>query len=218
MGGGGAVIYPNVMCVAYGCVFDQHGVDCEFTDVGANAGVNIIGCELFSSVAAAAGTYAGIVIGNQGGAVVDCNIHDLRSGGIKSLYAGTTIVGNIVAKCGSTGISIDNNQGFRTGAQLVANNTVDGNAGHGIEVGSQFGLFNQSLYNNIISNHVTAGKYGITIDAGTAATNDVVKQFVDYNVFYNNAADTNLISYGPHDTHGGTDPYVNAATENYTLR
>ena len=57
----------------------------------------------------------------------------------------------------------------------------------------------------------------MTCDAGTTAQNDRVKQFIDYNVFYNNTTDVNAISYGAHDTHGGSNPYVGQSAENYTL-
>jgi hypothetical protein len=41
--------------------------------------------------------------------------------------------------------------------------------------------------------------------------------FFDYNTYYNNTADITGLAYGPHDTHGGANPYVAESSENYTL-
>jgi hypothetical protein len=73
------------------------------------------------------------------------------------------------------------------------------------------------INNNIISNHVTAATYGITVEAGTAAQNSRIAGFIDYNTFYNNSANYNAINAGAHDTALGVTPYVNSSTEDYTL-
>ena len=74
-----------------------------------------------------------------------------------------------------------------------------------------------SLSNCIISNHTGGSKFGLNVDAGATATNDRANAFVDYNTYYGNTADLQNVSYGVHDTHGGSNPYVGQSTENYTL-
>jgi hypothetical protein len=69
-----------------------------------------------------------------------------------------------------------------------------------------------SVFNNVISNHVTAAKNGINVAAGTAALNDSVKGFFDYNNVYNCTGLYNGISAGLHDLN--VDPQYTAAGSN----
>jgi hypothetical protein len=55
------------------------------------------------------------------------------------------------------------------------------------------------------------------VSAGTTAQNDRIKNFIDYNVFYNNLNAPSAISYGAHDTTGGANPYVDQTNNDYTL-
>ena len=132
------------------------------------------------------------------------------------IYLNTqNVVANcIIAKNGGDGIYVVNTNA-RLG--LCINNTIDANTGNGINFTTQASVSMTVAFNNIISNHVTGGTYGITVGAGTAAQNSLIQGFVNKNTFYNNTTDTNAINYGANDTHGGSNPYVGQTTENYTL-
>lgn len=202
-------------------VFDQNGYDLGLTGPsgGYNANQMVVGCEIFSSQALR-GTNAQYAYISAQGAFINNNVHDCIGPGL--YFHGTgggptapAVLNNIVAKNGGDGITFvyDTNPYYNSGP--IANNTVDGNAGNGIildQIGITIGCFN-----NVISNHTGGGKAGLSISAGTAAANDLIKMFVDYNTFYNNAANYSAISAGPHDTALGTSPYVASSTENYTL-
>jgi hypothetical protein len=199
--------------VVRGCVVDQFSYD--VTGIGTSANGVAFGCEVFSSVAPGANGSRSAVSYGSIGVIFTCNIHDTVGNGIEITSAGSTIAENIVAKCRGVGILLDANTSNDT--NYIKNNTIDGNLGHGIEIGSQQRGQACAIFNNIISNHVQAGKYGLTVDAGTAAANSALAEFIDYNTYYNNTTDLNAINYGPHDTHGGSNPYVAQSTENYTL-
>jgi hypothetical protein len=197
--------------IAYGCVVDQFGYDTPLNQQ--NYGVTCIGCEVFSSVSKRnTNNQYGIFIYAEFLAF-GCNVHDCIGGGI---FASTspTVMYCIAAKNGANGI---NAVAAATQPLRIIGNTVDGNAGNGIEITTQAALSGATIINNIISNHTSGGAYGLAVDTGTLAANDLVKGLVDYNVYYNNTADLNNVSYGPHDTHGGSNPYVGQSTENYTL-
>lgn len=217
-----------------GCVLDQFGFDATlYLQSNAQSQCAIEACEVFSSVApGSTGANGAVTIfGNFSSVQITingCNFHDTVGLGI-ILSSGTnesgqtiygTITGTIVAKCRSTGIYIYSGAGGSGNGGLAAfsilNTTIDGNLGHGIEWdnASPQGV---SVKNLIISNHTQSGAYGQKFDAGTSLQNDTVTPLMDYNVYYNNATDLLNKSYGPHDTHGGSNPYVGQPTENYTL-
>lgn len=190
----------NSQGFSFGCVFDQFGSDCiclsAFSDVGS---------EFFSSVVpgSAGSSFALFVASNQ---LTGTNIHDTVGPGMR-LGGNGQIVNCIIAKCGANGIS------FNGATSVIFNCTIDGNVGHGID--GTFSILQNFVFNNIISNHTGVGKYGIYDGGQTAGTKS---QFIDYNVYYNNTTDIGPgLIYGPHDTHGGSNPYVGQSTENYTL-
>ena len=121
--------------------------------------------------------------------------------------ASVSIEDCIIAKCSQSGVYVD-----LYDPVVLKNNTIDGNGGDGLTVGTGFisSLVTSTVINNIFSNHTGGGKYGIN-GAGGGVLN-----FVDYNTFYNNTADITG-GYGPHDTHGGANPYRNQPVEDYTL-
>ena len=203
-----------------GCVCDKFGYDIAFVNgIAWNGSSNsFLNVEIFDSAAARVGsTQAAIYLSNNM-QIMFCNIHDCIGGGISNVNSinSFVIANNIIAKCGGTGSSVSCS-GDSHGTAIICNNTIDGNAGNGLEIQDQASLRNLRCFNNIISNHTGAGKYGLTVDAGTTAANDRTKQFIDYNPFYNNTANYNAISAGAHDTALGSDPYVGQATENYAL-
>jgi hypothetical protein len=213
-----------------GCVLDQFGFDigmAQCTGPGSQGGAIIyaFGAEVFSSVSASVGTNAAFFSNYSAFnvhptiLVYNCNIHDCISYGIYGTVTGSfrdftlTVEDTIIAKCGVDGIYCDTYD-----IVTIKNCTIDGSAGSGINFGSLIGLFfTETVWNNIISNHTGAGKFGINFQesAPTVAKSTL---FVDYNAYYNNSTDlSNSVPYSPHDTHGGANPYVNSAIENYTL-
>jgi hypothetical protein len=187
---------PNVI---FGCVFDQLSSDAQLCSTNQNAyGFAVVGCEVYSSNSTTGGAnYAVSLTGSQSAVIVNCNIHDAVGKGV-NLNIGS-ISNSIIAKCFGSGITIGNNGGF------VMNNTIDANGGSGIAAGA-----GAMLINNIVSNHVTGGTFGIN-----AGPNLVL---ADYTVFYNNTTDySNSLPYSAHDTHGGSNPYVGQPTEDYDL-
>ncbi|MDE2470144.1 MAG: right-handed parallel beta-helix repeat-containing protein, partial [Bradyrhizobium sp.] len=119
------------------------------------------------------------------------------------------IIRCIIAKNGGSGLNVTNNS-----ALLIHNNTVDGNTSYGLSVPAGALPQYSSIFNNIFSNHTSAAAVNVT--SGVLATVDVGK-FMDYNSFYNNLSNYSGISPGAHDTQLTSDPYVDAATQNYTL-
>lgn len=82
----------------------------------------------------------------------------------------------------------------------IAGNTLDGGYGDGILVSVAAAIAGSTIKNNIISNHLTAGKYGINCSTGTTAQNDsAIAAAWDYNNLYNNTAARNAHSAGLQD-------------------
>lgn len=195
----------NGTALLFGCVFDQFGYDlCLVSNVFNQPyyAMSVIACEVFSSVSAGAGIYAAIRSVSAGAPIVvdSCNIHDCIGHGMYMNGGNLIATNNIIAKNAVDGI-----RHYYTG--LYKNNTIDGNLGHGISNVDSLAI----ITNNIISNHTQAGKYGISYNLAA-----VPALLADFNVFYNNTTNTNY-AYGPHDTYGGSNPYVGQSTENYTL-
>jgi parallel beta helix pectate lyase-like protein len=222
---GNASIF-NSLTVDYGCVLDQFGFDTNVYAVStSNSGlgyaVYLIGSEIFSSTPLKGSLslfgFAGYV--SQGVLkIIGCNIHDVVANSLVTnagLGAGSLDVDDtIIAKS-------QNGQGIALVGSLmvnIKNCTIDGHAFDGIQMDTGFSpaLAPWVLMNNIISNN---GSFGIECANGnTAAQNAALSVFADYNTFFNNASgDLSNFSYGPHDIHGGANPFVGQPTENYTL-
>lgn len=127
---------------------------------------------------------------------------------------GGRLQSSVVAKCNGNGVVLLG--GGYPYQQAISNNTIDGNGGNGIVL-DQSNMSRLVCTNNIISNHTTSGKYGITVSAGTPLANDLIRPIIDHNTYYNNNAHYNAITPGAHDTVLTTSPYVASSTENYTL-
>jgi hypothetical protein len=204
-------------CHFFGNVFDQLGYD--IWCIGGAKYCAIYACEFFSSVA-----FRGFVNGSAaisatpltGGVVIcGCNIHDMGYNGIYGRNGSITIINNIIAKCAANGIDLYISSDFPP--FVIQNNTIDANGFDGVHVsaGASTVSSNMVIMNNIITNHPVY--VGLEIDSYAAPLGDITKGFMDFNVFYNNATDVLGLNYGPHDTHGGSDPYVNQSTQNYSL-
>lgn len=192
------------------CVYDEMTFD--FTIVGGtNPGGIIVGCEFFSSTGGA-GTHnnPAINLSTFNYTVTECNLHDWNGPGIITTSS-FVFKNNIIAKNNGYGINLNYTGGGDVA--LLVNNTIDGNTGDGITTKTVVPM----IYNNLITNQTGAGKFGLNVTTGTTAVNDRIKQFVDYNSYYNNTSSYNAISAGVHDTALGASPYVAQSTENYTL-
>ncbi len=199
-----------------GCVLDQFAFDVGLASTTGVVGFSAIGCEVFSSVApGAAGVKYAFESESTGPAyITGCNIHDCVGRGVGANSAGanapSVLINSIVAKCQSHGVV-----SITFGSIFIQNNTIDGNLADGIRLDNSSGnqpQFAGTVLNNIISNQTGVGKFGLNV-TGTGAPIG----FQDYNVYYNNTADLNNLQYGPHDSHGGSNPYVGQPTENYGL-
>jgi hypothetical protein len=198
------------------CVYDAFGYDCGFLSGG-----NAVNCDFFSSQTARTTNTNGYAISVGTSAIVTgCHIHGFPGNGIQ-LNGGVT-TGNLITGCGGYGLVSSGST--RGGYTLAAsNNTVDACAKGGLHITSAGGLQYLTLVNNIFSNH---SPYAIDASgAGSSSTNALLRQFIDYNVFYNNSSDYNALAYGAHDvsnngsapTVNSADPYTNHATGDLTL-
>ena len=215
--GGGYNVYYNV-------IVDQHGIDCN--GLGTNG--LLVNCEVFSSTTNSGASGSNFAVSNVYGTammMVNCNIHDTWGPGVNG-GNNTLIMDNcIVANCPSDGITIGNGSSMAQG--MIQNCTITGNKGHGINLNSvaQF----QTLYaimNNIIANQTGAGKYGIYITSGTTVTDDRLRNFVNFNWFYNNTANSNALTVGSRvyingslqqDSIGVDPQFANTSNENFAL-
>jgi len=200
-----------------GCVFDQFGRDVIFaTSDGTYGYVAALGCEAYSSTGGTGGVWSPFVSGNisSGGShLVGCNIHNCVGNGwyVATGQAGYAVaVNSIFAK--------NNGDGVVNGGNIdihLQGCVIDGNGGNGFN-GAVGGAFMTSC---IISNHTGAGKYGITLVSAAYFP------YRDFTTYYNNTADINTSTvlggngsgYMPHDTHGGSNPFVGQSTQNYAL-
>ncbi len=206
-GGTASTIIATSSGPIVGCVVDGFN---QGTKLIQTSGQMILGCEVFN---AASGGGQGAIQASGGGiTIIGCNMHDNAGYGINFAGGGNAFVSNcIVSKCTVGGIQAN------VSSISINNCTIDGNSGHGIEIDTQAHLQTIRVINCIISNQTGVGKAGISVAAGSAVANDKVGGFFDYNTYFNNTADVSGINYGPHDTYGGSNPYVGQATENYTL-
>ncbi len=175
-------------------------------------------CRCFSSVAKR-GTNAipAITAPSNLGLVIGCNISGCIGDAIYCLKS-VTAIGNIISKNGGIGFNVDlTTGGVIQNVCTISGNTIDANAGDAIKLTAAIDLTKTQIFNNVISNHTTSGKYPLDLAFGSTAVNDRLRAFVDYNVYYNNLNAPLAISYGAHDTTGGANPYVDQTNNDYTL-
>ena len=164
-------------------------------------GGSVINCEVWSGTTtptASAGS-DGITVTNYNPLIIGCYVHHMGGIGITMPnIAMGTITNNIIYANKGDGInmSVGTSPSY---TYSISNNTIDGNGGHGIILSVSSAINDFHIYNNIISNHTTAAKFAISV-AGTLATNNRMKQFIDYNNLFNNTGTYSGISAGTHDT------------------
>jgi hypothetical protein len=199
------------------CVYDQNGYDMALNN--ATGVFKFFNTEVYSSVAARGGaTLAAVSFSHFGGNISFCNIHDCLQDGVALNGGGLFYIRNsIIAKNGGNGVTYTTISPHEQCA--LYDTTIDGNLGNGVSFSSPADLTKVAIANCIISNHTGSGKFGMTVGSTvTKAANDRLKCFMDYNTYYGNTNDfNNDLSYGPHDVHGGGNPFKGQSTENYDL-
>lgn len=186
----------------------------------ATAGINgsalmVEGCEVYGGTASptSSALASGIITANyncmiRGNIIRNCRAHGIFDGGAGSVIAGNRIYANV-----DDGINASSAAAVIPNS--IAGNTIDGNGGHGVNVSGTAGIACYEIVNNNITNHVTAGKYGINVADGTLAVNDRRKRYVDYNNLYGNTGAFSNISVGAHGL--AVDPgYNSASTGDFT--
>lgn len=184
------------------------------------AGTEFIDNEIYggtSSPTLSAGCY-GITLGSSADCskIVGNHIHHCRDSGIyinNSTAAGGAIGENVIRANAGDGITCNPTATF---VGTIDGNVIDGNAGHGVNFATVASFVSTSIFNNLITNHVGVGKVALNIGAGTTASNDLLRQLVDYNGFYGNTTDYTNISAGDNDVVCSADPYTAVGTD-FTL-
>jgi hypothetical protein len=201
---GGAVI---------GCVVDMAGQGGLKGILGISNGV-VSGCEIKGGASGASSGADGVSPGSYGATVFGNYIHDV--GGVALSLSGFMHRAHQNIISGSWGDSVSLSLASATYGCEFFNNTIDAGHGHGINFASQAAVATWSAYNNIISNHAGASKFGMIVTSGVTATSDRMKKLIDYNNFYGNTSNYSNISAGPNDL--ALDPqYVNQPGRDFRL-
>ena len=179
------------------CVLDSGGNDATQATAG-----TLIECLVMNSGNQTPGTrFAVVMSGSYYSRVVRTLIKDQRGGGVSTDMTtyGNGVTDSIIQNCGGDGIAITG-----TGAPKASftGNTIHGNAGHGINVGSVAAI----VMNNLITGHTGSGKYGLFRSAAAASALDG-QRFLGNN-YHGNTDNSN---YALDATETTLDPqYVNA--------
>jgi hypothetical protein len=192
----------GVLRLSFGCTAKNLVIDTNtqtMTGLYLSGQANLVeDCEIKGSTSPTFSSGAlGISINSQGCQVHRCNIHHIRDTGVYAVE-GFHLSESRIWGCAGIGVHVGHT--FTFGPANIDGNTIDGNAGHGINIANQAALTSLVIKNNLITNHNQASKYGIALAAGSAAANDLLKN-IDYNRYYNNTLDLQNLSL---DTNGGT--------------
>ncbi len=202
---GNSANYSNLV----DCVIDAGGIEATLLTLGAGMAYK---CRFINPQGGTAGaTYPGVALAGAlvGGLVLGCVIDGLRGYGVGSIAFSGSVIDTIIVNCKGNGIHNDSNNGY---PDLIKNCTIDANLGHGIALAATSAI-RIRIINNIISNHVGSGKYGI-YSPDTIALHRRLLQLADYNDFYGNTDNFSGFELQTHDQQ--VDPsYVNPAGGNY---
>lgn len=185
--------------------------------VGINcAGSAVVGNEIYggsTTPSALSSGATGLVLSAYSSHAIGNRIHHFRDSGISDNGYVTAVFNEIY---GCQGDQIKLTAAAASGfTGIVAWNTLDAGAGHGINVSGTAVVSGYSILNNSITNHTGSGKAGITVGDGTATLNDLRKLFIDYNNIYNNTSNYSGVSPGLHDISVNPN-YVNSAAGDFT--
>ncbi|HEV2674172.1 MAG TPA: right-handed parallel beta-helix repeat-containing protein [Aliidongia sp.] len=201
-------------CSFVNVMFDQGGFDLTML----SASATMLWCEVTSTVTpGSAGTQYAVFVVQEACSIYASNIHDTVGLGVRALgRLGTWIKGNIFSNCRGTALTMPESVTTDTGGSTVTNNTFDANQGDAIQIQGVTVLQQTTILNNIFTNHVTAGTYGINANFGTLAANDRIKGYQNYNNYFGNTNDVHNVSKGANDL--ALDPQYQAqATEGYNI-
>lgn len=218
----------NLMIKATGSGFASFGLLNSAANTGCRnirvdaAGYDVLGilaevvlsCEFVNTGGGASGgTYFAIEAGPNGVAAIGNSVTSWRGGGIKcATPIGGVITENVIASCGSHGISVSVTNNY---SLVVSNNALSSNTGDGLRISSAVGVENSVAFNNIVDSSTA---YGINLTAGSTAVNNRSKSLVDFNAFRaNSSGAVNGISAGSNDITLSADPFTNAAGGDFTL-
>lgn len=207
----GASAAPGgVMCEDL--IIDQNGQDQAFCDTLGHA----VDCWFKNTGSTSAGTKATVTVALHGGFVTGCRLENQRGWAINAGQLGG-VVNNTITNCRLTtkgGIDLDFSNNTTPIGILVMNNTLEGNQGDGIRIGTgnNGACWSAEIFDNLCTNNVG---YGLNAPSGADRFFGVRP---DFNAFYNNTAGArNNVSAGDHDVTLTADPYTNAAGADYTL-
>lgn len=201
--------------VVYDCIINQNGFDVN----GINA-MYVEGCEVFNSAGGADGTQYGIATSGGNGRIMNCYAHDLRWGGIIA-QTGASVIGCVSAKNRGDGLYYNSIDGGYFGSFI--GNTLDANLGHGIEINYGYSELPTALFiNNLITNHVGSGKYGMYCSGSASGPADRWQQKIFGSAFYGNTTNAGPYLYvADGDVWGNIvltgDPYIDQANSNYAV-
>lgn len=133
-------------------------------------------------------------------------------------------IGSPVLNCGSGAIVdclfnkgvktyVANNSSDDRGTLLLQNNTFNNCADDAVSLTTAAAVATTTGLNNIFSNNVGSGKVALKL-TGTAALNDRLKMWLDYNDYYNNTANVSNVTLGASDL--TLDPQYTSSTD-FTL-
>lgn len=181
------------------CIFDANGADVSFLAITGN-GQAFCNNWCTNTGGGAAGSNPAISTLDTVSVIniTDNLVTSIRGPGIYvGNQAGHRCRGNIVASCGGYGITVAINSTF---CGECSNNTVY-NAGGDAFIFTQAGITFTLTYNNTASK-IPSGKFAYKVSSGTAAVNDKLAAFFDYNNAYLDGGAGGLysgISAGAHD-------------------
>lgn len=182
----------------YNCIMDQNGYDSMMMWFGNsfNDSAACIGCELRNSGGGAAGTGFGIKHKHGGGFIYGTWIHDLRGRGVWAVGCYGINQNCVIDHCGSDGFYNDETDSSAPIPIIFCSNTVDANGGHGLNFAAN-SMHNVAVFNNIISNHTGASKYGVNFADTYKLNTQKYRYLFGFNNYYGNTTNFNSISSTP---------------------
>ena len=204
-------------------IHDTNGLDVTVVFGKTSGGINANymkcnNCWICNTGSTTAGTLVAIPIANSTQIVQDCLITDVRGTAIETFASGAAtyvIKGNVINSPRLHGIvlaSLSADYG-----SICENNTVYNPTGDAFRIAQS--ALTATIKNNNASKIPTGTAFAYRLTAGTAAVNDAIKYFFDYNNAYLDGGSGGLysgISAGPHDTN--LDPqFTNPATNDFSI-
>jgi hypothetical protein len=205
--GGGGGFLGGANCEVLNCVFNMN---LKTSMVGLKLNTStVVNCTIYgggTSPTLSAGCH-GIISDNYSNYIQSCRIMYCRENGIHC-NAGGNIRECKIYGCAGNGITFASASTCHSNA---TGNTIHGNAGMGIYFSSTDNAGWAIVRNNIITNHLQSGKYGISC----TASSDLKKLTWGYNNVWNNTGNYSNVTASATDL--SVDPqFVDAANGDFT--